>query len=74
MDNVVFIQFAPFLKRGFLFSLTQEGTQTPISQHFHICHIHLKGDNHILSGTSDTLADLFRHICLKLLSEKDVRN
>lgn len=48
--------------------------RTPILQDFHICHIHPKEENHILSGKSDTLADLFRHICLKLLSEMELRS
>ncbi len=56
------------------YSSTQESRQTPILQDFHICRIHHKEENHILSGKSYTLADLSRHICLKLLSEKELRS
>lgn len=54
--------------------MTQECRQTPILQVLHICHIHPKEENHILSGKSDTLADLFSHICLKVRNEKELRS
>lgn len=54
--------------------MAQEGRQTHISQDFHICQIHAKKENHILSGKSDPPANLFRHICLKLLTKKELRS
>lgn len=56
------------------FSMTREGRQTHNLKDFHICLIHPKGENHILSGKSDTLANLLWHLCLKPPSEKELRN